>query len=203
MQKKFSDAYIAISSILDEMLQHPENVTLQDREMLRGLYNKFCKASYISEKSAWAVHWVIEKFKSKFDTVPYEVEDFGQNVITNVGATEMLKLICGQSAYPYDSANATITVGNNGTAESADQIGVLADKDFQSTAYVDSGYPKVTGNSMLFAASFDENAANFQWKELSIGNGRTAMNRKVLSNPRIKSGDLWIVRCTISIEQQA
>lgn len=202
MKEKTSKAYDIISSILDDMLSHPESVTEQDRKMLRGLYNKFCKASYISEKSAWSVHWVIEKFKSKLDVVPYEVEDFGQNIITNVGASEMLKLICGQSAYPYDSANATITVGNNGTAEDASQIGVLADKEFQSTAYVDSGYPRVSGNSMMFAASFDENAANFQWRELSIGNGRTAMNRKVLSNPRIKSGDLWIVRCTITIEQQ-
>lgn len=202
MKEKNSNSYTVISSILDDMLSHPETVTEHDRDMLRSLYNKFCKASYISEKSAWVCHWVIEKFKSKSDKVPYAVEDFGQNVITNVGAAEMLKLICGQSAYPYDSANATITVGNNGTAENANQIGVLAEKEFQSTAYVDSGYPRVDGNSMMFAASFDENAANFQWRELSIGNGRAAMNRKVLSNPRIKSGDLWIVRCTITIEQQ-
>lgn len=199
-QKELGSAYNLIAPILDRMSENLDSVTDEDRALLLKLYHKLCQASSISEKSAWVCRWVIEKFKSKEDKVPYAVENFGQNVITNAGALEMLRLICGQSAYPYDAANATITVGNDNTPEDPSQTGVIAQKPNQSTAGMDSGYPKVQGNSMIFSATFDEDFANFTWNEVSVSNGISAMNRKVLDGTNTKSGDIWIVRCTISIE---
>ena len=198
--KKFASAYNLIAPILDHMGKNLDSVTDEDRVLLMKLYHKLCQASSISEHSAWVCKWVIEKFKHKTDKMPYAVENFGQNVITNAGALEMLRLISGQSAYPYDAANTTITVGNNDTPEDPNQTGVLANSPFKASADMDSGYPKVQGDSIVFSATFDEAFANFQWNEISVSNGVSAMNRKVLDGTNTKSGDIWIVRCTISIE---
>ena len=195
---ELSNAYKSISDALDFMGDHPETVTDKDRGILMSLYHKLCKASSISDKSAWVVRWAIEKYKSKDDKVPYAVENFGQNVITNVGAQEMLKLICGQSAYPYDSSNATITVGSSSTPEDASQTGVIGPQ--KESANMSAGYPRVENGMMTFNAVFDADQANFQWNEMSIGNGVVAMNRKVLDEGRTKSGDVWIARCSVSIE---
>lgn len=195
---ELSNAYKSISDALDFMGDHPETVTDKDRGILLSLYHKLCKASSISDKSAWVCKWTIEKFKSLADNEPYEVVNFGQNVITNVGAQEMLKLICGQSAYPYDSSNATITVGSSSTPEDASQTGVIGPQ--KESANMSAGYPKVQDGMMTFSATFEEDQANFQWNEMSIGNGVVAMNRKVLDEAKSKSGDIWIARCSISIE---
>lgn len=198
---ELSNAYKSISDALDFMGDHPETVTCKDRSILLNLYHKLCKASSASEKSAWVVRWAIEKYKSRDDKTPYAIENFGQNVITNVGAQEMLKLICGQSAYPFDSANATITVGTDSTPEDASQTGVIASGINRATAHMSAGYPKIEGNTMSFSATFDEGDANFLWKEMSVGNGIVSMNRKVVSPSEAKSGNVWIARCTIGIDQ--
>lgn len=198
-QKELGSAYNLIAPILDNMSKNLDSVTDEDRALLIRLYRKLCQASSISEKSAWVCQWAIEKFKSKDDKVPYAVENFGQNVILNAGASEMLKLICGQSAYPFDSANAIITVGNSSVPEDASQTGVVAGGVNSSTANMSAGYPRIQNGTMVFSATFDENQANFQWNEISVGNGIVALNRKVISGGQIKSGDIWAARCTISI----
>lgn len=198
--KKLASAYNLIAPILDNMSNNLDSVTDEDRAMLMRLYSKLCKASSISEHSAWVCRWVIEKFKSKEDKIPYAVEDYGQNVILNAGASEMLKLICGQSAYPFDAANAMITVGNSSVPENANQTGVVANSPNVATASMSAGYPRVQNGAMVFSATFDENDANFQWNEISVSNGIIAMNRKVLEGAKTKSGDIWVARCTITIE---
>lgn len=199
-RKELGSAYNLIAPILDHMSKNLDSVTDEDRAVLMKLYRKLCQASSISERSAWVCRWVIEKFKSKDDKIPYAVEDYGQNVILNAGASEMLKLICGQSAYPFDAANATITVGNSSVSEDANQTGVVATAPNVATEYMSSGYPRIQNGAMIFSATFDEDAANFQWNEISVGNGIIALNRKVIDGGKTKSGDIWVARCTITIE---
>lgn len=198
-QKELGSAYNLIAPILDHMSKNLDSVTDEDRALLIKLYHKLCKASSASEKSAWICQWAIEKFKSKDDKVPYAVENFGQNVILSSGATEMLKLICGQSAYPFDAANATITVGNSSVPEDASQTGVIAGGANASSAGMSAGYPRIQNGTIVFSATFDEDQANFQWNEISVGNGIVALNRKVLDGGQIKTGDIWAARCTITI----
>lgn len=198
-QKELGSAYSVIAPVLDHMSKNLDSVTDEDRALLIKLYHKLCQASSISEHSAWVCRWAIEKFKSKSDKIPYAVKDYGQNVILNVGSTEMLKLICGQSAYPFDAANATITVGNSGVPEDAGQTGVLAVGANASVSTMASGYPRIQNGTVVFSATFDEDQANFQWNEISVGNGIVALNRKVLTGGEIKTGDVWIARCTIAI----
>ena len=197
--KKLASAYNLIAPILDNMSNNLDSVTDEERAMLMRRYSKLCKASSISEHSAWVCRWAIEKFKSKEDKVPYAVENFGQNVILSVGASEMLKLICGQSAYPFDAANATITVGNSSVPEDASQTGVIAGGANAATSNMSAGYPRIQNGTIVFSATFDEDQANFQWNEISVGNGIVALNRKVLTGGQIKTGDIWAARCTISI----
>lgn len=198
-QKELGSAYNMIAPILDHMSKNLDSVTDEDRTILMKLYHKLCQASSISEHSAWVCKWAIEKFKHKTDKTPYAVENFGQNVITNAGALEMLRLICGQSAYPYDAANATITVGNSSVPEDASQTGVIAGGANASTANMSAGYPRIQNGTIVFSATFDEDQANFQWNEISVGNGIVALNRKVLTGGQVKTGDIWAARCTITI----
>lgn len=198
-RKELGSAYNLIAPILDHMSKNLDSVTDEDRAVLMKLYRKLCQASSISEHSAWVCKWAIEKFKSKDDKMPYAVEDYGQNVILNAGASEMLKLICGQSAYPFDAANATITVGNSGVPEDPSQTGVIASGANTSTANMSAGYPRIQNGTIVFSASFNEDQANFQWNEISVGNGIVSLNRKVLTGGQIKSGDIWAAKCTISI----
>lgn len=198
-RKELGSAYNLIAPILDHMSKNLDSVTDEDRAVLMKLYRKLCQASSISERSAWVCRWAIEKFKSKEDKVPYAVENFGQNVILSVGANEMLKLICGQSAYPFDAANATITVGNSRVPEDASQTGVIAGGANVATSNMSAGYPRIQNGTIVFSATFDEDQANFQWNEISIGNGIVALNRKVLTGGQIKTGNIWVARCTISI----
>ena len=117
-------------------------------------------------------------------------------------ADEMLKLIGGVAgATAYSAANAKIYVGSDSTAEAASQTGVIATTN-KAYAGMDSGYPSVSGRTIVFRASFDDASANFAWNEAAITNGSgagaIAMNRKV-SALGTKTTGTWTLQLTISL----
>lgn len=207
-KKKLTTAiYEKMCEVLDAMKENPDSVTDEDIAKLNRLYSKLCKTMGISEHSQWRVEWQLEKW---FDTArkvagnaPDEVLTDSQNIILDTGANEMLKLITGTTgATAYSSANAYIYVGTNTTAENASQSGVLATGTSRAYAYMDAGYPVVTGRQMIFRASFGDTSANFAWNEASIVNGTGAnavsMNRKV-SNMGTKASGTWTLQITVSL----
>lgn len=204
-----SKEYRAISGILEKIAAKAENLTDAQKEELKSLRSTLNRALAFSEHVAWEVHWRVEKFLSKtFDEVlasgeqPYEVCSDVQNIILDTGANEMLKLIGGVSgATAFSAANAKIYVGSDSTAEAASQTGVIATTN-KAYAAMDSGYPSVSGRTIVFRASFDDASANFAWNEAAITNGSgagaIAMNRKV-SALGTKTTGTWTLQLTISL----
>ena len=195
-----------MANLLSKMKEHPESVTESDKSFLQKIYFDLCKSLNFSEHSAWAVKWTVEKWHSMEEKLsgiaPYEVVNEGQNIILDLGATEMLKLICGTGKTAFDNANAKIYVGTDTTSENASQTGVLAQGPNKAYAAMDSGYPQVSGRTATFRASFGDSAANFAWAESSVTNGdgvgSVAMNRKV-STMGTKNGGTWTLQMTITL----
>ena len=202
-------AYKALSAMLERAASNPEGLNDAQKEQLKSLRAILSKALAFSEHVAWEVHWRVEKFLSKtLDDVlssgekPYEVCSDVQNIILDTGANEMLKLIGGVSgATAFSAANAKIYVGSDSTAEAASQTGVIAVTN-KAFAGMDSGYPSVSGRTIVFRASFDDATANFAWNESAITNGSgagaIAMNRKV-SALGTKTTGTWTLQLTISL----
>jgi len=204
-----SMAYKEISTLLEGMASNPDALTEVQKDQLKSLRSVLSKALGFSEHVAWEVRWRVEKFMSKtLDAVlnsgekPYEVCEDVQNIILDTGANEMLKLIGGVSGgVAFSAANAKIYVGDNATAEAASQTGVLATTN-KAYAGMDSGYPSVSGRTIVFRASFDDSTANFAWRESVVTNGSgvgaISMNRKVASLGTKVTGT-WTLQITISL----
>ena len=204
-----SMAYSEISKLLEGMAINPEALSDEQRDQLKSLRSILSKALGFSEHVAWEVRWRVEKFMSKtIEAVlnsgekPYEVCEDVQNIILDAGANEMLKLIGGVSGgVAFSAANAKIYVGDDATAEAASQTGVLATTN-KAYAGMDSGYPSVSGRTIVFRASFDDSTANFAWRESAVTNGSgvgaISMNRKVASLGTKVTGT-WTLQITISL----
>ena len=204
-----SMAYSEISKLLEGMAVNSEALSDEQRDQLKSLRSILSKALGFSEHVAWEVRWRVEKFMSKtIEAVlnsgekPYEVCEDVQNIILDTGANEMLKLIGGVSGgVAFSAANAKIYVGDDATAEAASQTGVLATTN-KAYAGMDSGYPSVSGRTIVFRASFDDSTANFAWRESAVTNGSgvgaISMNRKVASLGTKVTGT-WTLQITISL----
>lgn len=206
-ENKFSEVmYNKLVNMLNHMKRNPNSVTDDDRSKLEKLYSALCGGLGISEHSQWRVQWKVEKWfdgaRKAAGLDPDEIVYDTQNVILDVGANEMLKLISGTGGTAFDAANSAIYVGTDTSAENAAQNGVLATGSNREWARLDSGYPVVTGRQVEYRATFDENSANFAWNEASITNGTgtnsVSMNRKV-KPLGTKVGGFWSISITISL----
>lgn len=196
----------SLNTILDKMIEHPENVTDEQRGILEKMYSALCKTLCISEHSQWRVQWEVHKWADTARKLagfePDEIAIETQNIIVDGGANEMLKLISGVGGTPFSGTNSYIFVGTDNTAENAAQTGVIAAGNNRAYAVIDAGYPLVNGRQMVYSASFGDDTANFAWNEVSITNGiganSVAMNRKV-ANLGTKATGTWTIRITISL----
>lgn len=206
----FDSIFGKMNNLLTAMQNNPDNVTETDRNNLENLYSKLCKTLGISEHSQWRVEWKVEKWhdtaKKLAGFAPDEIAMESQNIILDVGATEMLKLITGTGGTAYSNANAYLYVGTDTTPENAAQGGVIATGANRAYAAMDTGYPTVNGRQMVFRASFGDTEANFAWNEASIANGNgtsaVAMNRKV-SSLGTKTTGTWSLQITVSLTSNA
>ena len=153
----------------------------------------------ISDRMRWLPKWVIEKYDKSMKL--YAVEEIKGNLLLNEGITEALKLIIGDGATAFNNANTYIGVGNGTTAESATQTGLSgANKKYVK---VDSTYPQVSGQKVVFRATFGPNDANYDWREYTVANGNSDsaknLNRKVENHGTKAQGDTWVVQLEITL----
>lgn len=201
MSKHFDE----LNGILSYLENHPETIKDADTSILEKIYGKLCKVLGVSESAKWVVDWKVEKFADKLAysaNKPFETRMVKQNIVVDGGATAMLNLICGISGtQAFNNANAHIGVGSSSTAENAGQTGLLARSGQQAFKGMDVGYPQVSGRTMVFKATFDENEANFDWNECGVfngGTGSTMLNRRVSDLGR-KSTGIWSIQVQISV----
>lgn len=195
------ETYNAVIQSLRYYTQHPDEAPAWLELEANRLLKDISTYKEISCHSAWGIKTIIKKYKDMQS--PETVKVVG-NIITNGGANEMLKLIFGvPGTKPFNYANTRIMVGSDDTAEAVTQTGLVATAPNIASAQLASGYPQITGRSVVLAASFGANEANFPWKEISVVNGTgadaIALNRQVDASIGTKSGDVWTVETTISV----
>lgn len=179
-----------------------------DIDTLEKMLKKISKELGVSEHFKWGVEWVVSKFNTEeFKrlgselAVPFEKTVVRENIVLDLGAEELLKLLGGiTGANAYSNANARIYVGSSELAENPSQTGVQTPL---GNAPMDVGYPQVTGRSIVFRATFSEDEAVGDWREVSIVNGSgvgaVALNRKQQNMGTKASGMTFVLQSTISI----
>lgn len=131
---------------------------------------------------------------------PYDTEIIKGNVALNEGLNRALNLITGQGGTAYSNANARIGVGNDGTAPSASQTGLLGG----STAFkaMDTGFPTVPATQKTdFQGTFGDTDAQFAWLEETIDNGSGSNENLNRANTNLgtKPGtETWVLKGTIT-----
>ncbi|MGB9886756.1 MAG: hypothetical protein ACPLRW_07160 [Moorellales bacterium] len=153
----------------------------------------------VADSSKVRTSWVIEKYDAQGRL--YAREEIRGNLLLNEGITELLTLLIGGSATPFNNTNARIGVGDGTVAASATQTDLQGtNKAFKG---MDTGYPQVSGQTVTFKATFGPTEANFSWKEFTVVNGAddTAknLNRKVEDHGTKASGDTWSITVQITI----
>lgn len=149
----------------------------------------------VHDHAKWKPKWKIEKYNSKGEL--YAVEEFDGNALLIDGISDLLKAACGIGDSAFNAANARIGVGNGTTPVNPNQKGLQGNN--KAYAHMDAGYPKVSGNTVTFRATFGPGEAAFDWQEFSVDNSTNALNRKVEYHGIKASQDTWAIICSITI----
>ena len=170
-------------------------------EKSKGQDNIFMGANMgFLEKANWKPKWIIEKYDGNMNL--YETEEIEGNLLLNEGITELLTLLIGGSATPFNNANAYIGVGDGTTPASATQTGLVGtNKTYRP---MDATYPKISGQTVTFRATFGPEHGNHKWREFTVANGNSDaaknLNRLVEAPLREKvAPDTWVVQLEITI----
>lgn len=126
---------------------------------------------------------------------PYEVIDFGGNILVTVGIKLLLDLLGGAGGTVLSNANAYLGVGASSTAAAVGQTALLGVGDRKRNA-MNGSYPIVASPKVTYQATFGTNDANFAWEEVGTFNDGTVdvgimLNRKVQSLGTKSSGATW------------
>ena len=113
---------------------------------------------------------------------------------------QVSEMSIGESFTAYDSANAYLGVGNSNTAFAASQSDLQGAN--KTRKGMETGFPnRVDANSVEFEALFDENEANYEWREHGLFNaetGGTMLYREVENLGTKAQGTIW--RFTVTVE---
>lgn len=152
------------------------------------------------EHAKWQPKWTIEKYDNNMKL--YETEEIQGNLLLNEGITSLLTLLIGGSETSFNNANAHIGVGDGTTAANASQTGLIGvNKTYKP---MDSTYPKVEGQTVVFRSTFGPDDGNHAWREFTVANGLSDsaknLNRKVESALRTKANpDTWVIQLQVTI----
>ncbi len=152
----------------------------------------------VRETALWIPRWTVRKYDRRGRLV--DVVEVEGNLLTTAGANTLLTALTGGTITPFNAANARLGVGDGTTAESAGQTDLQGTNKLRKA--LDSGYPSVSGNQVVFQATFGGTEANFAWNEVAAFNaatGGTMLNRKVVSLGTKSSGATWVLTLTITL----
>lgn len=159
----------------------------------------------LNENATLTKKWTIMRYNSYDDYKndnPYDVSSFEGNVLLNEGISVLQKLLTnsGSQPNPYSNANAALGVGNDATAASAAQTGLLSVTS--SYATMSAGYPIVSGQTTTWRAVFGSGSANFDWREFTVSNSASNagdnLNRKVSNQGTKAPGQTWTLDLDIT-----
>lgn len=152
------------------------------------------------EHAKWHPRWEIEKYDKNMNL--YAIEEIKGNLLTNEGITALLTLLIGGAETAFDNTNTYIGVGDGTTAADASQTGLLGTN--KTYIGMDSTYPQVSGQTVIFRSTFGPDDGNHDWREFTVANGNSDsaknLNRKVESALRTKANpDTWVIQLSVTI----
>jgi hypothetical protein len=145
--------------------------------------------------------WTGEDIDAGRAPAPYEVLDRDGNLLTTLGAQRLWEALIGTAITVYSNANAYLGVGDSATAASAAQTDLQAGANTLRKA-MDSTYPQVSTNTLIFRSTFATGDANFAWAEWGTFNASSAgtmLNRKGDAVGTKASGATWTLTVTLSL----
>lgn len=117
--------------------------------------------------------------------------------LTAAGLTFIVNQIVNPSL-SFNSNNAYIGVGDSTAAVLSSQTDLLGVNKVRRP--MDTGYPQIVGNKIIFRATFPAASAAFTWNEWGIFNGAsggTMLVRKVEDNGTKKDNQEWVITCEV------
>lgn len=134
--------------------------------------------------------------------IKIDKKEIAGNVLLIEGANFIWRAIRGDSGLtPFNEANAHIGVGDGSEPESRSQVGLTGANKYYKR--VDSGYPVVADNKIIFRATFGPGEANFEWNEWTVANGSSDnavnLNRRVEKLGTKGPGSVWVLQVELSI----
>ena len=137
------------------------------------------------------------------------------NLLLNGGITIMWSNI-GTTGTQFNAANSRLGVGTDGTGANATQTQL--NPSVPGSVYyqvADATYPQISGQTIIYQATFPSTAANFLWQEFGVdndavdGNGSSIahyspgviglMNRLVVSQGTKVASQTWILQLSIAL----
>jgi len=142
-----------------------------------------------------------DKIREMFPDRLVDVKEVKGNVFLNEGIQFIWQAVTGQTGLTYFGSNSCLGVGDGTAAEAATQTGLQGTNKYYKQ--VDSGYPQISGTSVVFQATFGSTEANFNWFEWTVANGcgdtYVNLNRKYAVMGTKQSGATWILQVTLTI----
>lgn len=144
----------------------------------------------------------IDEVTKKYPDALIESKTIEGNLFLVEGVNYMWRFLTGEiGLIPFNRFNCHIGVGNGKTEARADQTGLLGTSKFYKS--VDTGYPKISANSLIVRATFEPEEANFEWNEWTVANGNSDaainLNRKVESLGVKSPTEIVVLEIVLSI----
>lgn len=169
----------------------------------------------VKDKASWKTEWELYKFSDPDGSIERMLkagadpntliakskEPFKENLALNEGITELVNLLIGSgSPTNFNNTNAYIGVGNSNTAAQAVDTGLLGAS--KSYVVMDSGYPTLSNQTVIWRATYGTSTANYAWEEYTVANGNSDsainLNRKVESKGTKVAGETWTLQVRIT-----
>jgi hypothetical protein len=171
------------------------------------------------DNAKWTSRIKLEKYNtpgSYEKGVPDEVLNIEGNTALLVGLNMLWKLANGQNesdgAYPFNTANTFVGVGDSAATADANQGGLLGTNVAYAGMDTDAGiFPTISNNTMTVRAKFGVSEANFPWNEWGVLNGNpndlgnrdagtvVQFNRKVEAMGTKIEGSTWVIVAELTI----
>ncbi len=148
-------------------------------QMLRRLEEQTCELA--------------ERFHDEVE--PYEVLEFGGNILVTVGIDLLLDLFIGAGGTVFSNANAYLGVGDSSASAAVGQTPLQGSTNRLRKA-MNGSYPSVTSPVITFQSTFGSGEGNWTWNEVGTFNSAandsgTMFNRKVQALGTKSSGATW------------
>jgi hypothetical protein len=146
-------------------------------------------------------HTLARKLEDKADSLAYDACYAKGNLLLNEGINTLWDLLAGQGAETnYGNANARLGVGNDATAPSATQTGLIGGSSLYKA--MNGSFP-TTGSSqqIVLKSDFTTGEANFAWLEETADNGSGPSKNLHRANTNLgtKTSGTWTLTDTITL----